>query len=116
MPTVSLTPTPSTVVVGSSVTLTCSPSLSDASQYSEANVNFQYHLNEGSVFRNINLPISGVVVQTDSPQLKINTSSAGNYTCTVTINGEDISTITGSSTSGQDMAQIIAESKHTNVP
>ena len=56
--------------------------------------------------------ISGGTVPTDSTELKVNTSSAGTYTCSVTINGEDTSLIAGNSTSGQGTAEIAAQSKY----
>ena len=112
IPSVSLTPAPSTVDVGSSATLTCTPSISNVSQYNGANVNFQYQLYEGSVFLNVDKTISGGAVPTDSTLLMIDTLTAGIYTCTVTINGLGISTINGSSSSGQDTAQITARSKY----
>ena len=111
-PVVSLTPAFSTVDVGSSVMLNCTPSLSNANQYNGANVNFQYQLNGGNVFRNVNKTISGGIVPIDSIQMTTNTSSVGTYTCNVTVNGDGISTITGSSASGQDTAQITAQSKY----
>ena len=110
-PVVLLTPTSTTVNVSTSVTLNCTPSLSNASQYNGANVNFQYQLNGGHVFHNMNKVISGGTVPTDSTQLTMNTSSAGTYTCNVTINGHNNSAITGSSVSEPDMTQIFVQSK-----
>ena len=64
------------------------------------------------MFREMNIEISGETLLADStPPLTIDTSSAGTYTCNVTINGGGSSTITGSSASGQGMAQITAQSK-----
>ena len=112
-PGVLLTPTSTTVDIGSSVTLTCSPSLSDnVSQYNGAKVKFQYRLNGGSVFRDVNIAISEGTVPTDSTQLTIDTSFAGTYTCTVTINGHGISIITGSSASRQSVAQVTIQGKN----
>ena len=113
---VSLTPTSSTVDVGSSVTLTCTPSLLDASQYNGANIIFDYQHNVDSgvhVFIwSVHKKISSGIVPNDSIAVEVDTSSAGIYTCTVTINGLDVSSITGmNSASGQSMAQITAQSK-----
>lgn len=115
VPNVKLTPASSTVDVGTFVTLICTPSLSssfNASQYNGSNINFQYQLNGGSTFHNVNKVIGGGALLTDSVQVTINTSSAGTYTCTVTINGEGIKLVTGSSASGQDTANITAQSKY----
>ena len=111
MPMVKLTLSSNTKDIGSSINLTCISSLSDASQYNGANMNFQYQY-QSSVFHNKNKTISGGTLPTDSTELMVNTSSAGTYTCTVTINGHGSPTITGSSESGQDTAQLIVRSKY----
>ena len=112
IPTVILNSNSSKADVGSSVTLICSPSLSDASQYNGANINFQYqHNGDSGAFRFVNKMISGGTVPTDSTELTVDTSSAGTYTCSVTISGLDISFISGSSASGQGSVQITAQSK-----
>ena len=108
----SLTSTSSTVEVGSSVTLTCSFSLSNESQYIGANTNFQYQFNGGIVFRDVNIAIRGNTLETDSTEpLTMNTSSAGTYTCNVTINAFGNTNFSGSSASGQNMTQITVQSK-----
>ena len=106
----------STVDVGSSVTLTCTPSVIDASQYNGANINFQYQLIGGSVFRNENDMISEGTVPTDNTELTVNTSSAGTYSCSVTINGLDSPFITGNSKSIEGTADVTAQSKYMCPP
>ena len=99
--------------IGSSVSLTCAPSVSNVNLYDGANVNFQYQLNGGSVFHNMNKLISGGTIPTDMLEVTMNTTAAGAYVCSVTINGEDVSTITGSSASGEDITEITVQSKHS---
>ena len=114
MAEVSLTAAPSTVVVGSSVTLTCTPTLSDnASLYNGANVNFLYrHSGSSGTIDFRNKVIMDGTVPTDSTQMTIDTSSAGTYTCTVTISEGDILHVIGSGKIGQNTTQITAQSKH----
>ena len=113
MPEVVLSPTSSMIGIGSSVSLTCAPSVSNVNLYDGANVNFQYQLNGGSIFHNMNKVISEGTIPTDMLEVIMNTTAAGAYVCAVTINGESVSTIAGSSASGEGTTQITAQSKHS---
>ena len=116
---VSLAPNSSIVDIGSSTILTCTPSLTDANQdanqYKGAKVSFLYqHSGNSTPVHFASKVISEGTLPTDStPPLTIGISSAGIYTCTVTISEDDNSLhVIGTSDSGVGKAEITAQSKY----
>ena len=103
----SLIPDSSLVNIGSSVNLTCGLSLENATKYNGFNITFEYYDNKGSAFRVVTMIVGEGMITTATAMVIANTSSAGTYTCNVTI-----SDMNGSIAAGQDTNNITVLSKN----